>query len=186
MGSVRIKPCPDDWLFPNLPDLDELKVAAPKRLIGADRREWAKDRLVREVETRQAALEEHLKPGVPLSAELERGEMRFLIDGIPAIKGIFPPPEKASFILAQWKVLASRTEVSARMTGKKLATELKKVALTADDHIMADVIRLQEEITTAESEIATLESNINRIIYSLHELTPNEIKLIEAAVDGRQ
>jgi len=182
MGSVRIRPRPDDWLFPDLPDLDDLKDAAPKRLIATDRRKWAKDRLAREVETRQAALEEHLKPGVPLSAELERGELRFLIDGIPAVTGIFPPLEQAPFILAQWKVLASRTEVTARMTGKKLASELKKVALSADDHIMADVIRLQEEIATAETEIATLETRINQTIYRLHDLTPEEIAMIEAAV----
>ena len=182
MGSVRIRPRPDDWLFPDLPDLDELKDAAPKRLIGTDRRKWAKDRLAREVETRQAALEEHLKPGVPMSAELERGELRFLIDGIPAVTGIFPPPEQAPFILAQWKVLASRTEVSARMTGKKLAAELKKVALAADGHIMADVIRLQGEVATAETEIAMLETRINQTIYRLHELTSGEISMIEATV----
>ena len=186
MGSVRIPPLPDDWLFPDLPDIKILKASAPKRLIGMDRNKWAKDRLALEVESRRAALEEHLKPGVALSAELVRGELRFLIDGIPAITGIFSPPKQAPFVLAQWKWLAARTEVNDRMTGKKLATELKKVALTADDHIMADVIRLQEKIATAETEIATLEANINRIIYSLHELTPNEIKLIESAVDGRQ
>lgn len=182
MGSVRIRSLPSDWLFPNLPDLAELKEAAPKRLIGTGRRKWAKERLAREVETRQATLEEHLKPGVPLSAELERGELRFLIDGMPAVTGVFPPPEQAPFILAQWKVLASRTEVTARMTGKKLATELKKVALTADDHIMADVIRLQEEIATAETEIAKLEARIDHTIYRLHDLTPDEIAMIEAAV----
>lgn len=182
MGFVRIRPRPDDWLFPDLPDLDELKDAAPKRLTGTDRRKWVKDRRAREVETRHAALEEHLKPGVLLSAELERGELRFLVDGIPAITGIFPPPEQAPFILAQWKVLASQTEVTARINGKKLATELKKVTLSADDHIMADVIRLQEEIATAETEIAKLETRINQTIYRLHDLTPEEIKLIENAI----
>jgi hypothetical protein len=182
MGSVRIRPRPDDWLFPDLPDLDDLRDAAPKRMIGTERRKWAKERLTREVANRHAALEEYLKPGVPLSAELERGELRFLIDGIPTITGIFPPPEQAPFILAQWKLLASRTEVTARMTGKKLATDLKKVALNADDHIMADVIRLQEEVAAAEAEINSLEARINKTIYRLHELTPDEIALIEGSI----
>ncbi|MEI4262243.1 hypothetical protein [Roseovarius sp. D0-M9] len=56
------------------------------------------------------------------------------------------------------------------------------VALSVDDHIMADVIRLQEEISTAEIEIATLEIRINQTIYRLHDLTPVEISLIEATV----
>lgn len=179
MGSVRIRPRPDDWLFADLPDLDDLKDAAPKRLIGTDRRKWAKDRFVREVETRQAALEDHLKPGVSLAAELERGELRFLIDGIPAITGIFPPPDQAAFILAQWKVLTSRTEVTPRSTGKRLATDLKKVSLSAEDHIMADVIRLQAEITSFEAEITKLEDRINKTIYRLHGLTPEEIAMVE-------
>jgi hypothetical protein len=179
MGSVRIRPRPDDWL---LTDLDDLKDAAPKHVIGTDRRRWAKERLARELEARHAALEDHLKPGVRLSAEQERGELRFLIDGIPAISGIFPPPEQAPFILAQWKVLASRTDVTTHMTGKKLAAGLRKVSVHADDHIMADVIRLQEEITNTETEIATLEDRINKTIYRLHDLTRDEIALIEGAV----
>ena len=127
MGTVRIRPRPDDWLFPDLPDLDDLTDTAPKRLKGTERRKWANERLTRELEARHAALEEHLTPAAPLSAELKRGELRFLIDGIPALTGIFPPANQGQFILAQWKTLASRTEVTARMTGKKLATELKKV-----------------------------------------------------------
>ncbi|MFC2966822.1 Eco57I restriction-modification methylase domain-containing protein [Acidimangrovimonas pyrenivorans] len=182
MGAVRIRPRPDEWLFPDLPGLNELKDAAPKRLIGNDRRKWAKERLARELEARHAALEERLEPGVPLAAELKRGELRFLIDGIPAITGIFPSPDQAPFILAQWKVLASRTEVTARMTGKKLAMELRKISLSAEDHIMADVIRLQDEIAAAETEIATRERRINQTIYRLHDLSPGEIAMIEAKV----
>lgn len=85
-----------------------MKDQAPKRLIGTERRAWAKERLTKEIDARHAALGEHLKPGVPLAADLVRGELRFLIDGIPAITGIFPPPAEAPFLLAQWSVMASR------------------------------------------------------------------------------
>lgn len=94
MGAVRIRPRPVEWLFPGLSDLDELKDQAPKRLIGTDRRAWAKERLAKEIEACHATLCEHLRPGVPLAAELVRGELRFLIDGIPAITGIFPPTRR--------------------------------------------------------------------------------------------
>ena len=156
-----------------------------ERLKGTDLSEWIKDRLALEVEVRQVNLEAHLKAGVPLSAELDRGELRFLIDGIPSITGIFPPPQQAPFILAQWKLIASRTEVNARMTGKNLAAKLKKVALRADDHLMADIIRLQEDIGKAETEIATLEAAIDKTIYRLHNLTQDEIEIIETSVNGR-
>lgn len=181
MGAVRIRPRPMEWLFPGLPDLDELKDQAPKRLIGTERRAWAKERLAKEIEARQTALEEHLKPGVALAAELVRGELRFLIDGIPAITGIFPPPAEADFLLAQWSVMASRTEVTDKTTGAKLADMLRKVSPSAEAHIIAEVIRLQTSIATDEAEIATLEDRINQTIYRLHKLTREEIALIEVA-----
>jgi hypothetical protein len=181
LGAVRIRSRPVEWLFPGLPDLDDLKDQAPKRLIGTDRRAWAKNRLAKEIDARHAALGEHLKPGVPLSADLVRGELRFLIDGIAAINGIFPPPAEAPFLLAQWSVMASRTEVTDKTTGQKLADMLRKVSPSAEAHIMAEVIRLQTSIASDEAEIATLEDRINQTIYRLHKLTRAEIALIESA-----
>ena len=181
LGAVSIRPRPVEWLFPGLPDLDALKDQAPKRLIGTDRRAWAKERLAKEIEARHATVGEHLKPGVPVAAELVRGELRFLIDGIPAITGIFPPPAEAPFLLAQWSVMASRTEVTDKTTGSKLADMLRKVSPSADAHIMAEVIRLQTSIATDEAEIASLEGRINQTIYRLHKLTREEIALIESA-----
>lgn len=178
LGAVRIRPRPVEWLFPGLPNMDDLIDQAPKRLIGAERRTWAKDRLTREIDARHTVLREHLKPGVPLSAELVRGELRFLIDGIPAVTGIFPPPAQAPFLLAQWSVMASRTEVTDKTTGKKLSDMLRNVSSLAETHIMAEVIRLQDSIAADEAEIRILEDRINQTIYRLHNLTRDEIALI--------
>lgn len=179
MGSVRIRRRPIEWLFPDLPDLDHLRDQAPRRLNGAERRAWAKERLGKEVDNRHLALAEYLKPGVRLSAELVRGELRFLIDGIPVITGIFPPPDEAPFLLAQWAVMAGRTEVTDRTEGKKLADMLRFVSPNAEAHIMDAVVRLQAGVAVAETEIATLEARINQTIYRLHGLTRDEIALIE-------
>lgn len=178
LGAVRIRPRPVEWLFPGLPDMDDLTDQAPKRLIGTERRAWAKDRLAREIEARQTVLGEHLKPDVPLSAELVRGELRFLIDGIPAVTGIFPPPAEAPFLLAQWSVMASRTDVTDKTTGKRLSDMLRNVSSVAETHIMAEVIRLQNSIAADEAEIRILEDRINQTIYRLHNLTSDEIALI--------
>jgi hypothetical protein len=178
LGAVRIRPRPVEWLFPGLPNMDDLIDQAPKRLIGAERRTWARDRLAREIDARHTVLGEHLKPGVPLSAELVRGELRFLIDGIPAITGIFPPPAEAPFLLAQWLVLASRTEMTEKTTGKKLSDMLRRVSSSAETHLMAEVIRLQNSIAADEAEIRKLEDRINQTIYRLHNLTRDEIALI--------
>jgi len=183
LGTIRIRPRADNWLFPDLPPLDELIEAAPGRLIEAERRDWAKARLARLVEDRETALGEHLRAGVALSAELYRGELRFMVDGIPATSGIFPIAAEAPFLLAQWCVLASRLDVTDKMDGKRLSALLKKVTPTAEAHIMADIIALQEAITATEVEITQIETRVNQTIYRLHALTPAEIRMIE--VDAR-
>jgi len=45
---------------------------------------------------------------------------------------------------------------------------------------MADIIALQEAITATETEIVQLEARVNQTIYRLHDLTPAEIRMIEA------
>ena len=181
LGAIRIRRRPDSWLFPNLPTLDELVDQAPNRSVGVERREWARERLAREVEIRHARLREQLGPGAVLSAHLRRGELRFLIDGIPVVAGIFLPPKVAPFVLAQWRVLAGRLEVTGKLTGKKLADELKRVSVNADSHLMAEVVEREEEISAIDAEITVLEARVNETIYRLHGLTPEEIAIIEAA-----
>jgi hypothetical protein len=180
LGAIRIRSRADNWLFPDLPPLDELIEAAPDRLVGAERRDWGKARLGRFVEDRETALGEHLRAGVVLSADLHRGELRFMVDGIPATNGIFPIAAEAPFLLAQWRVLASRLDVTDKMDGKRLSALLKKVTPTAEAHIMADIIALQEAITATEVEITQIETRVNQTIYRLHALTPAEIRMIEA------
>ena len=179
LSAVQVRQCPDAWLFPDLPRIENLIVDAPRRLVGSDRRDWARTRLLSELKARHDALGEHLRPGVALSADLHRGELRFVIDGIPAVGGIFPPAAEAAFVLAQWRVIASRIEVTNRIDGKRLAAELTKVSLTAEPHMMAGIVALQEQMTAVDAEIAMTEARVNATIYRLHDLTPEEIALIE-------
>jgi len=103
-----------------------------------------------------------------------------MVDGIPATNGIFPIAAEAPFLLAQWRVLASHLDVTDKMDGKRLSALLKKVTPTAEAHIMADIIALQEAITATEVEITQIETRVNQTIYRLHALTPAEIRMIEA------
>ena len=181
LAAIRIRRRPSSWLFPDLPTLDELVVRAPRHAVGIERRDWARERMARELMIRYVTVEEHLSPGVELSAELYRGELRFLIDGIPVIAGIFLPPKMAPFVLAQWQVLAGRLEVTGKLTGKKLADELRSVSVSADPHLMAETIEREQAISAIDAEIARLEVRVNETIYRLYNLTPDEIAIIEAA-----
>ncbi len=179
LDSIRAQSCPDNWLFPDLPGVSELIKRAPKSLIDSRRHDWAKRRLAKELEMRHAALEDHLIAGAQLFADLHNGELRFLINETPVISGIFPPSEQAQFILAQWRVLASCLVVTNKLTGKMLATKLKKICMNTDAHIMTDIITRQEIVSNFDVEIAQLEARINQMIYRSYDLTEEEIQMIE-------
>ncbi|MFT8718712.1 Eco57I restriction-modification methylase domain-containing protein [Acetobacter sp.] len=180
LGTLRIRPRTEEWLFHDLPASDPLAEAAPSRRKGAARNEQVKENRSRALENHYATLEKHLKPGVSLNAELIDGELRFLIDGIPVINGIFPPPEQASFLLAQWAVLASRINVTVKTTGKKLADFLRAVSPEAEPHLKNEIIALQQKASKIELEIRELETRTNNLIYRLHKLTEREIKMLES------
>ncbi|WP_228124482.1 TaqI-like C-terminal specificity domain-containing protein [Gluconobacter vitians] len=180
ISTLRVRRRPVSWLFPDLPDLDTLIEGAPKRLKGADRTEWAKERFSRELETRYEALAGHLKPGVELAPELADGELRFLIDNIPVIQGIIPPPDQAPFLLAQWAIIANRISEPEKLSGKKIVNLLRSVSPDAEPHIKDNVIHLQKVVAGNETDIAALERQVNLLIYRLHKLTNNDIIMIES------
>lgn len=98
------------------------------------------------------------------------------------VAGIFLLPKIASFVLAQWRVLASQLEFASKLTGKKLADELRRVSVSADPHLMAEVVEREQAISAIDAETARLEASVNETVYHLHRLTPDEIAIIEAAV----
>ena len=176
---LTVRRQPDNWLFPDLPSVETLTEEAPNRLFGVDRVNWARAKLNRELKLRHDSLDEQLAPGVSLSAELSEGELRLLVDGIPVLRGIFPAPSVAQFVLAQWRVLTNRLEGMRKLTGKKMAAELRTVSISADTHIRKDIVEHQLAIARIEEEVWKLEDRINRRIYRLHDLSQNDIKMVE-------
>ena len=106
--------------------------------------------------------------------------MRFLIDGIPAIEGIFLRDDEGEFVLAQWKLVASSFPITESTTGKKLADALRRVALTTEGAVREQIIDRQRALSAVEADIATAEAEMNDRVYRLYGLTPEEIRLVEA------
>jgi len=114
-----------------------------------------------------------------MDASFERGELRFFIDGVPAIERVFVDDAEGAFILAQWKVIASTFTITEKTTGKKLAETLRRVAPAAPEPLRSQVIALVETLTNTERDTATAEAEMNRRLYVLYGLTPAEIALVE-------
>jgi hypothetical protein len=179
MQNVRARPRPEDWLFPDLPSIAQLEAEAPARLDAQERRSLARHRRDEAVTARLEALGAELRPGVTLDARFERGELRFYIDGAPAIERVFMDAEEGAFVLAQWKVLATNFSVTEATTGKKLANALRKVALTAPEAVRRQIIELQAELGLIETEIAETEAAMNAHVFRLYNLAAEEIAFIE-------
>jgi type I restriction-modification system DNA methylase subunit len=177
-GALR-KSKPLTWLFPILRPLSDWKEHAPKNLKASDSRKWAKEHYDTEVALHYENIQSRLQVGATLEAAYTDGELRFLIDDVCVIDRVFIDEKDALFYLAQWKVVASTFKISENTKAEKLCKELCKIALNDDSPIVAQVIKLQEELSDLEQSIAIKERDVNAVIYDLYNLTPEDIALIE-------
>lgn len=180
MQTVRVRARPDDWLFPDLSSIADLERQAPAEMDSVGKRAWARARRAEELSAEHDRLDTELRAGLSLDASFARGELRFEVDGAPVIERIFLNDDEGAFVLAQWKLIASGFQVPERNPGKKLAARLRKVALTAPGPVRGQIIALQGELSNLDAEIETAETEMNREVYRLYALTPEEIRLVEA------
>jgi len=179
MGVVEIRARPDEWLFPDLPTIAHLEDTAPGQLDRAERRAWAREKRAEALLLRHEHLGGALRPGVSMDATFANGELVFLVDGTPLIDRIFLRDDEGAFVLAQWKLVASRFTVTESTSGKKFADTLRKVALTTAPGVREQIIERQVELSAVEADIAAAEAEMNARVYGLYGLTPDEIRLVE-------
>ena len=176
LTSVPSKKQLDDFLFPELPVAK--KEVLPEGETIAQLRAARKLALT----ARHDDLSDRLSPSAELSARLVKGEIQFLIDGVPSIAGIFPDEKDAEFLLAQWNYIASTFNVTPRTTGKALATTLQTLAQTNDKARRSQVVKMQKELEVLEKEIEQVETKLDSIVYKLYGLSKDQIAHIENVV----
>jgi hypothetical protein len=115
-----------------------------------------------------------------MAAELENGELRFYVDGVPAIDRIFVDDEEGPFIAAQWKLLAATFSVTPSTDGKKLSAALRRLGVPDNPAAVQQIIEFQGRLAELEVEIADAEREMNALLYRLYQLSPDEIRLVEA------
>ena len=179
METVRRRLKPETWLFPGLKSKRELEADAPASLDIEDRREWASKQFKDALEARHYAIKQRLSPGAALSAVFVDGELSFSIDGITIIDRIFESEADGTFILAQWKVLATTISITEKTTGEKLCNALRKLATNDGSPIVAQIMAQQGELAIFEVDIIRQEREMNSLVYSLYRLNDDEIRLVE-------
>ena len=171
---------PEAWLFPDLPSQAELEAQAPNTLDVDQRNEWVRQRLNEELVGRRERLGKRLAPGVEMSAELNNGELRFLVDGMVVAERIFVDNEEGPFIAAQWKVLAASMPVTASTGGKQLSVSLRRLPVAGDNPAaVMQIIDFEHDLSAVEDRIAREEAEIDQLLFGLYDLNPDEIRHIE-------
>ena len=148
LTTVKRRNRPETWLFPMLKSKKDLVHEAPSKLDDEGRKQWVEKEFDQALAAHYDAITARLQSGADLQAEFAKGELSFLIDGIPVVSRIFVDEQDGNFIAAQWKVLASTFSITEKTDGKKLCSALRKLASTDNLAIVAQIIKLESELSS--------------------------------------
>jgi hypothetical protein len=125
------------------------------------------------------AIGQRLNSGAALDAAFADGELSFSIDGVTVIDRIFESEAEGTFILAQWKVLATTFSITEQTAGKKLCAALRKLATNDGSPVVLQIMALERELASLDAEIARQEREMNALVYVLYSLRAEEIDMVE-------
>jgi hypothetical protein len=176
--------CEDDkrdegWFWADVKSLEKVKKEAPPELKGRESIAWANARREARLADRLNAINTMLRPGVRLTVRNDSGELKLLATGVPLIEGIFLDETEAACITMQWRQKIRQTNVTEKFDAKRLMNQLLKLRKTANDAIKIQIVKLDADIQSLDTEIAQAETDMNRLTYSLYGLTEEDVKLVE-------
>ncbi|WP_211209457.1 TaqI-like C-terminal specificity domain-containing protein [Thiofilum flexile] len=170
------------WIWAKLPDEKQLKIsnaAIATGLKGKALTEWAKNQYQQKLDEKLSVLAARLHPQLKLSVRQEDGELTLLADGIIAFDSVYLDEDEAIFIAAQWRYFIRSTNITPSLSAEKVLSELLKLKSTENTSLRKQIIDLDKKLDELEHQIKLNEQAINNIVYSLYELTKEEIMQIE-------
>lgn len=179
LGLVSRRPRPHEWLLPN-----EVKPKARLEIVDAwvpvNERRAAASTLYKElVDAALARLDDAIRLDSTMDAEFVDGELRFLIDGAPAIRGIYVDDLAGEFILAQWQVIALGFEPTGKGDAKRLTDLLRTVGAEAETEVRNQIIERQRQLAELGATLRDFERKLHAVTCRLYDLTPAERQLVE-------
>ncbi len=177
--------CEDDvrdevWIWADVKPAKTLAAEAPAGLAGREKTAWAKAERERRLRAHLDGLDTMLQAGARLSVDCAYGELRLLVDGVPAIDGLFISDAEAPFLSAQWRHAVRDTNVTEAFDGKKLLRKLLQLRRTDNAALREQVIQLDTDIAQLDRDIDAAERAMNDYVYELYGLSEEEIRLVEA------
>jgi len=179
LGHVSRRRKPYEWLLPEVRSKAQIEEEAPARMPRGERRGWADARQKEMIEGAIARLDDAIRVDSSFDAVFEDGELQLLIDGAPAIRGIYADADVGAFLLAQWQVVALGFEPKGKGDGKRLADALRTVGETAANSLRSQIIERQEQLLRVTQSLRELERELHEITCRLFELSRGERRLVE-------
>ena len=166
-------------LFPDILAVKELQKRAPVYMDTREAKTWAKERHDRALADRLEALDKRLGEGGMLSADLNNGELRILLNGQPILDKVFVSDAEGEIILAQWRRVCQSIGAASRTNAEALTRELRKTRSFGSKDHQKQVIDLSKEVAALEARILEKERALNDILYRLYGLTDAERAMVE-------
>lgn len=180
LGHVSRRRKPYEWLLPEVRSKAEIEEDAPGRMPRAERRGWADARQKEMIEGAIARLDDAIRLDSSFDAVFDDGELKLLIDGAPAIAGIYADAETGAFLLAQWQVVALGFEPKGKGDAKRLIEALRMVGDNAADALRMQIIERQQRLSAESRSLRELERELHEITCRLFNLNSSERQLVEA------
>lgn len=172
------------WLWPDLPRRQDLIDQAPAGLrLAADRRQWANARLAELEAIKLESLQAALDRGGRREVRFSRGELRLYADGALVLDKIYLDESAGKLTEAYWRYLVLGGPVRE---ADRFAADLRRPPSATDApaavQFMARVLELTEVISAIEAD----ERALNRMLYELYGLSPDERNLVENERGGAE
>lgn len=176
--ACEIEEMPLEWIWPSVRSVETWKAKAPQGMSKRDKAKWAKEQQAILVKAEIDILQDRLRSGAQLDVQLDNGELRIHDQGITVLDGIYVDAKYARQILISWRNFLRLNPVSDTLDAVALAEHLRNVRKTDNAAMAEQIENLDAELIRIEKEIATAETNLNRLANALYGLTADEIETI--------
>ncbi|MGH6768059.1 MAG: hypothetical protein ACRECO_03445 [Xanthobacteraceae bacterium] len=168
---------PARWLWPDLPDVPEMIVRAPKVLrLPADKRKWANEKLDELEAARVEALQAALDRGGRREVRFQSGELRLYVSGAVVLDKIYLDEAAGRLTEAYWRWLLLS---GPAREAERFAADLRRPPAPSDSPAAAQFIDRVEALAEEVAAIEADERALNETLYTLYRLSPEERNLVE-------
>jgi Eco57I restriction-modification methylase len=163
------------FLWPDLPDIGDLKNQAPKRLDSHEKLAWAKERLA-ELEAKHIeGLQGHLNSREEMEAQFSDGELRLTCGGALVLGKIYLDAGQGKLAEVYWRNLFLARQKDA----KAFARDLGRIPNAPDTPAARQFVEKVTALENLTKALSRMEREMNEALYVLYKLTDHEREIIE-------